>query len=395
MNSRFLLRLWLLTGWPAVALPHSSSAADSARPEAAAPPGIVIDHRAASTQQYIGSPSLAILPDGRYVASHDWFGPGTTYDRMVVFGSKDKGETWQQLTELQGQWWSTLFVHRQALYLVGTTRENGQTVIRRSLDGGRTWTTPADSNSGLLLTRGKFHCAPVPVLACNGRLWRAMESLSEPGKWGRDFGAFMMSVPERADLLQATNWTFSTRVAGNPQWLDGKFGGWLEGNAAVTPEGGIVDVLRVDYHAWPEKAALVRISPDGATATFSPAEDFIDLPGGCKKFTIRFDPRSASYWSLANYVPEAQRNPHPERTRNTLALISSPDLRKWTVRRIILDHPDRQNHAFQYVDWLFEDSDIIAVARTAFDDEAGGAHNQHDANYLTFHRVAAFRETLR
>src|SRR4249920_3782882 len=71
------------------------------------PPGIVIDHRAASTRQFIGSPSLAILAGGDYVASHDWFGPGSTRNRTVVFGSRDHGQTWKQLTEIEGQWWST------------------------------------------------------------------------------------------------------------------------------------------------------------------------------------------------------------------------------------------------------------------------------------------------
>jgi len=43
------------------------------------------------------------------------------------------------------------------------------------------------------------------------------------------------------------------------------------------------------------------------------------------------------------------------------------------------------------VDWLFEDNDIIAACRTAFDDAEGGAHNNHDANFLAFHRFANFR----
>src|SRR5260221_12261516 len=58
------------------------------------PPGVVIDHRAASTRQYVGSPSLAILADGDYVASHDWFGPGSTQNRTAVFASRDHGQTW-------------------------------------------------------------------------------------------------------------------------------------------------------------------------------------------------------------------------------------------------------------------------------------------------------------
>ena len=78
--------------------------------------------------------------------------------------------------------------------------------------------------------------------------------------------------------------------------------------------------------------------------------------------------------------------------RNTLAITSSPDLTDWAVRSIVLYHPDVAKHGFQYVDWLFEDSDMIAVSRTAYDDERGDAHNQHDANYLTFHRIKHFRQ---
>ena len=52
-------------------------------------------------------------------------------------------------------------------------------------------------------------------------------------------------------------------------------------------------------------------------------------------------------------------------------------------------------HGFQYVDWQFNNTDLIAVCRTAFDDDSGGAHSAHDANYLTFHRIKDFRKTAR
>ena len=60
-------------------------------------------------------------------------------------------------------------------------------------------------------------------------------------------------------------------------------------------------------------------------------------------------------------------------------------------RRVLLQHPDTAKHGFQYVDWRFDGEDLIAACRTAFDDDQGGAHNFHDANYLTFHRIADFR----
>jgi hypothetical protein len=47
------------------------------------------------------------------------------------------------------------------------------------------------------------------------------------------------------------------------------------------------------------------------------------------------------------------------------------------------------------VDWQFDGRHIIFLSRTAFDDDFGGAHNYHDANYLTFHRIRNFRKHRR
>jgi hypothetical protein len=69
----------------------------------------------------------------------------------------------------------------------------------------------------------------------------------------------------------------------------------------------------------------------------------------------------------------------------------SADLRQWEIRCIVLYDPDVERHGFQYLDWLFEGDDIIAVARTAYGTGAAAAPRQHDANYLTFHRVRGFR----
>lgn len=342
---------------------------------ASSPPGVVIDHQPAATRQYIGSPSIAILPDGSYVASHDFFGTGSTQSTSAVtrvFRSTDRGNSWRQTAEMRDQFWSNLFVHRRRLYLMGTTCEYGRVVIRASSDGGASWTPPA-----YLSSDPNYHTAPVPMAIHNGRIWRAME-YHPPGPWGF-FEAFVLSAPVKANLLDPKSWRFSARLRYPAQQApEGKH--WLEGNAIVGPDGTLFDILRVDNI---EKAALVHVA--GERLEF---DRLVDFPGGAKKFTIRYDKKTHRYWALANPAP---RSPKPASVRNTLALISSADLVNWRTERVVLTHPDPLKHAFQYVDWQFDGNDIVAAVRTAFDDDTGGADNYHNANYLTFVRVPAFR----
>lgn len=350
--------------------------------------GVAIAHLPANRRRYLGSPSLAILPGGNLVASHDDFGPRSNLDQTWLYRSADRGQTWMPLAEITGQYWSTLFVHRESLFLLGTVREYGDIVLRRSDDGGETWTVPRDANSGLLQTGGQYHCAPVPVLRHGGRLWRAMERRQPAQGWAENFQALVLSASEDADLLEARAWRCSDPLTFDPAW---GFGGWLEGNVVATPHGTLVNLLRTDTRGA-ERAAWVEVSEDGGHLHFDPQTGLVPLPGGCKKFTIRFDADSGLYWSLTNPTKNVSLADVPGSIRNTLALICSPDLRHWEVRAVLWHHPDRRQHGFQYVDWQFDGDDLVAVVRVADDDDDGGAHNAHDANFLMFLRVPQFRE---
>ena len=81
--------------------------------------------------------------------------------------------------------------------------------------------------------------------------------------------------------------------------------------------------------------------------------------------------------------------------RNRLCLTCSTDLRSWRIVHELLFHPDKDFHAFQYVDWAFDGDDLVYVSRTAFDDDETGAANAHDANYTTFHRLEAYTGKLK
>lgn len=357
-------------------------------------PGVVVAHSPASTRVYLGSPGICILPDGTYLAKCDLFGPGAPREAgpiTRVFRSTDRGKTWAHLCDVERLFWASVFPHRGAVYLLGSGGQSGrEAVIRRSTDGGRTWTEPVDEKTGRLQAEGVHHCAPTPVIEHKGRLWRGMETVVGRG-WGHPFRTLMTSLPVDADLLDASAWTFSDPLASHGSWLGGEFGGWLEGNAVPTPDGRIVNILRVHYLPTGGKAAVVEVSDDGKQSRFDPHTGFIDCPGGCKKLNIRFDPVSKRYWNVSNWIPPWDEGGNPERTRNTMALSCSEDLDHWSVKTIVVYHPDLAEHGFQYIDWVFDGDDIAALSRTACDDGLGGAHNQHDANFITFHRIAGFR----
>lgn len=361
------------------------------------PPGVVIHHVPAKTRNYVGSPSIAVLPDGSYVASHDYFGKGPKSNRTAIFQSRDQGKTWAPIAELKNQFWSNLFVHQEALYIMGTSAGMGKVIIRRSTDGGHTWTQPRDEHTGVLLSEDHYHTAPMPVVIHEGRIWRAMEThvpVNRVRRWlnGRTFHPFVMSAPIDANLLEAASWTCTNAVPESKKWLNGRFRVWREGNMVVSPEKGLWNIIRVDSLKHPEKAAILRVGEDGKTLHFDADKDFIDFPGGSKKFTIHRDPATGLYWTLCNAIAGKRWHEIPTTMRNTLALASSPDLRTWKIRAVVLHHPDAGRHGFQYADWQFDGDDIIFVSRTAYDDGLGGAPRQHDANFLTFHRIQNFRD---
>ncbi len=341
-------------------------------------PGVVITHSPASSGRFIGSPSIAILPNGDYLASHDFFGPKaghTTSATSVIFSSSDRGKRWQKIAEIGPLFWGKLFVWRDAVYILGTRHEYGDVLLRRSVDEGRSWTEPSDATTGLL-RQGRYHCAPCPTLFHKGQIWRSME-LFTGGDWG-NFDALVMAASADSDLLKAENWHFSAPLPKQAGFS------WLEGCMALTTDGQIVDVLRTNGQG-DDRAAIVHVADEGKTLSFNPDQDLIDMPGGGSKFTIRYDSATARYWSIVS------QQTNPSAYRNHLVLTSSATLRDWQVESPLLFHPDREKHAWQYIDWQFEGDDIIFISRTAYDDGLGGAHRAHDANYLTFHRIPNFR----
>ncbi|MFD0677917.1 MULTISPECIES: fibronectin type III domain-containing protein [unclassified Paenibacillus] len=339
------------------------------------------------------SPSIVRLPDGRLLASHDVFWGLGGQNLSVIFRSEDEGNTWRFVTYLYPCFWGKLFVHRGRLFMIATSTEYGELMIGGSDDGGETWSSPRTILPGGSRENGGPHKAPMPVIVHNGRIWTAVEH----GSWTlRGHKAGVVSAPEDADLLDPASWTASPFIPYDSSWpgtvQGGDAPGVLEGNVVITPEGGLVNVLRYNTKGGtPDYGRAIMLNVDkenpGASLSF---RQVIRFEGNMSKFTIQFDPESKRYWSLVNRVTSS--NIHQ---RNILTLVASDNLEEWTTIRDILDYEhnewteDNTKVGFQYVDWFFDGDVILVASRTAIN----GAYNYHNANYMTFHRIEAFRKS--
>ena len=336
------------------------------------------------------SPSLVRLPSGALLASMDLYASGAPQNLTLIYRSDDDGASWHKISELMPCFWGKLFYHRGALYMLACSTEYGDLLIGRSTDEGRTFSAPVALLRGSGGKGGNVgvHKNPQNMLVCRGRLYGTLEW----GSWSNPdptycHAAMVMSCAEDADLLDPASWHFTPPLPYDPHWAgaepDGEKG-MLEGTLAVTPENELVLFMR--YQTEAKKILSFRVPEDpDAPLEYRCAVAF---PGNLSKFMIRRDPADGLYYSVVS-----RRVDEPRTGRNLLSLLSSPDLARWSLVRDLIDCRDEDpgKVGFQYVDFLIEGEDLIFLCRTAY----GGAHNFHDANYSTFHRVAGFRAPRR
>lgn len=336
--------------------------------------------------KYLCSPSLVRHPDGFWLASMDLFKGGYPQNLTLIFRSDDNGESWHYVSELFPCFWGKMFVHNGEIYMLSVNTEYGDLLIGKSTDGGKMFTRPVTLFYGSNGKNGEtgVHKNPTPVVEYNGRIYNTMEW----GSWGRGYHcAMVMSAPTDSDLLDPSSWEFTPPTAFNKEWQGvpkGDTPGNLEG-VLVEIDGELHNLMRFMMHRLERNWGLITdykvVAPDKAIEY----NGMIEFPCNHTKFDVKYDNVSKTYYAIGSRIYDGKL----PNARNLLSLLISPNCKSWTVVKDLLDyrHESADEVGFQYVDMQFDGDDLVYLCRTAIN----GAHNFHDANYSTFHRIKNFR----
>ncbi|MCC6682998.1 MAG: exo-alpha-sialidase [Phycisphaeraceae bacterium] len=395
---------------------------------------------------WIYDPYVLALEDGRLIGGYTLGGPGRVDyckqkgwldadgqpQNAVVLTSDDGGKTWTERARYR-------MSHQRAfeadgkIYILG---HSGNLRIMRSDDRGQTWTQPVE------LTQGQqWHQSAVGYCKANGNIYIVMEHRLERGIKGWDvtnIAPVLMRGKLSDDLTQRENWTFASELVfmdivdinklnyvgipffpTNPTTsysLAPRRGmapmGWLETNVVqihdpnhvwFDPTGHTFHMLSRCNTGGTNVAAFSKVveNPDGSLTTMleqvPSGKDmlFVPLPGGGMKFYVTYDEKSGLYWLLGNQTTDSMidvkkmdplRYGIPNQERHRLVLHFSRNLYDWCFAGVVAIGPD-MNGARHYCSMDIDGDDLVIMSRSG----DNRAHDAHNGNLATFHRVTNFR----
>lgn len=345
------------------------------------------DEAYAFSGRYLCSPSMVRHPDGYLLAAMDVFEGKSPQNLNLIFRSDDDGATWHYVSELMPSFWGKLFIHNGALYMLSCSTEYGDLLIGKSTDGGKTFSAPVTLLRGGNGKNGSdgVHKNPQNMVVYNGRLYGTLEW----GAWANKkfcHAAMVMSCDIHDDLLVPENWHFTPPLKFDhfaPELCDlPKCTMTIEGTLTTAPDGRLLNIMRFGKYGHVIAYEVNTQDPDAPLTYYG----IIEFPANFSKFMIKRDPFSGKYYSIVCRLYDREK----AGARNYQTLMVSEDLFHWTDAAVLYDFRDQdpKKVGLQYVDFSFEGEDIIYLCRTAINN----AHNFHDSNYITFHRIKNFRK---
>lgn len=331
--------------------------------------------------KYLCSPSVARVKSGRLIAGMDLHAHHTAQNLTLHFYSDDDGKSWRYMQDIYPFFWSTLFVHRDVLYMLGLTTEYGNLQISCSKDEGQNWSAPVTLfyGSNVLCPYGGFHRAPMHVVHFDGKIYTTCEY----GSW--EMGAHLpaiLSVDEDADLMDPASWNRSEHLPFEGEWKEkaGTIGDTMEGNIVAGKDGCLYSYLR-----W-KMGSLLKLKVNLEDPDKAPEfVDIIEAPVTNSMFRIIPVNDGEKSLMISNRRTPAVLESGFFTCRNVLSLSETTDLEHFTLVKDIInaETEDMGKVGFQYPAFLYEDGKLSLVIRSAFN----GANSAHDSNYILFYQT--------
>ena len=400
-------------------------------------------------EEYCYSPGIAVLPSGRLVGTMDVGGPGRKSAppeeryRGKVFVSDDQGKRWRHVHDVP-------FVHARPflagdrLYVLG---HRGDLAVTASGDGGASW-----GETSVLTEGEQWHQSACNVWYAHGCVYLVMERRTtfDLRTWQvGELAPVLMRGRLDSDLTRRENWTFASELsfrdvmpgaqtdpqvdlfgvpffhAPYPSGATVSAGrncapiGWLETNVVQIldpehfwhdPTGRTFHLLARAHTGGTGYAALAKVTEQGASpgtgAMRTALEEvpsgrnalFLPCPGGQMRFHVLYDEPTERYWLLSTQATDSMRRAEclpadrynlPNNERRRLQLHFSRNLVDWCFAGLVAVGPCERGSR-HYASMAIDGEDLIVLSRSG--DEQ--AHDAHNGNLITFHRIPRFRRLV-
>ena len=316
---------------------------------------------------------------------------GTEYDNVTYLKrSTDGGATWTLLGSVADMRWGTIFELDGVIYVIGTARSSSKAMMIR-------YTPAHDRFESKRMEISLGSGAPCSVVIANGRVWRATSNVS--------------SAPADSDLFDESVW-ISTEKASTVLTLQDfiritgtsvadKITDWslTEGNIVVSPEGKIYAMFRINAKPQCGYTAILEVSQNGTSLKQLPNNNsVVSFPTTGSKYTIKYDEKTQCYIAITSLPSNNNQTTWWAcNVRNVAALVVSKDLINWTVvdtllvdRAVVNETVSRVSHAYQYVDFDFSGDDLRIIVREA----TGESYHFHDGKYITMYTVSDYAKLI-